>query len=103
MACTQTITLTPDGGPIPLIFWQGDANVSARVDLTGLVLVVKGQALPFTDVPTITNAVQGEVSWLVSPPSALLMTARKRVEIWARPVSGPDYLLLTIWLEPWSG
>jgi hypothetical protein len=100
MACEVTIKIAPDGKPIALTFWQGDEGTSARVDLTGLTLELRGQALPFAAMPIITNAAQGEASWLITPANALLLTKRYRIEIWAGSLSVDPSQLLVVWVEP---
>jgi hypothetical protein len=100
MACEVTIKIAPDARPIALTFWQGDEGTSARVDLTGLTLEVRGQVLPFAELPVITNAAQGEARWTIAPSSVKLMTKRYRTEIWAKPPTVEAYELLVIWLEP---
>jgi hypothetical protein len=100
MACEVTIKIAPDAKPIALTFWQGDPVVSARVDLTGLTLELRGQALPFGELPTITDAVQGEARWSISPISALLMTKKYRIEIWAGSATIAAFQLLVVWVEP---
>jgi hypothetical protein len=100
MACELTIKIAPDGKPIALTFWQGDADASAPVDLTGLTLEVRGQALPFTALPTITNATLGQASWLITPANALLLASRYRIEIWAGSLSVEAFQLMVVWIEP---
>ena len=100
MACEVTIKISPDGKPVALTFWQGDEGTSAPVDLTGLSLELRGQALPFPELPVITNAALGQAEWLIPPASALLMIDRYRAEIWAGVTPATAYQLLVIWIEP---
>jgi hypothetical protein len=99
---TSSLQLVPDNRAISLKFWQGEPNVSDLVDLTGMTILLRGQAVPFPYQLTVTNALLGEASFAILPNDVLLMTRPKRVEFWLQQGAAQATFQASAWLEPWN-